>query len=1685
MNPFDKYSEDPQIHMETLLFEYLCGFRIREEQAKIMHELVENIFNKDPKKRDFAVVFQMIMGGGKTSVILAQMAKLAAKNEQVPIFLAHHSQYASLKANLVNTQYKRLNQDVSDLDFNREDLASIKILKFINFKLNAAKENGHMLLLKTGFLLILRLEFIDQIKALKDPQNLDPLNLERIEELAKILGFIKENALLLGDEVDCSLNILEEINFPSGLAAIISRGSLDLIKQVYATLSNHPEISALLKLENDDQSLVAKQKLFDKIFPQLVDSLIDEYPPLSGLIPPQNYQLIHKSLKDYMLGKIDARLKDGVAALDDDQFFDSLKIFSDEERKTAQRHLEFLRYLYSLKTQVSESVQQGLAAAALTKELCTEILPLTLGKSFNHNYGFTEEGKVIPFLGVDYPNQTEFGNIYVTACCYFQAALNKGVDATRLKKYRDRLREASFYHSELYHCPPEQSSEAQHFKALTGLELHQEWTERDLTQAIDEINGASQRCLDFYGEFSSLFLRYHTALLNCGPIALAHMAKQFIGCSATLWNKDTFAKEIAESCITQEGTEGRILVKLSQDLAAKNSYLSLVDRAEPHSILQAVLDKRGDEALPRLRALIDASGMLKRYTNRQVAEEILKFKPLETEIDAVVFLNKVGDKEEFSLLKRGTTKPMPLLTTSRQEMERHGVPLNRIFIYFDELRATGSDVPFKANGIVAKTFDPFSTTMRTDLQANLRARNFFHEQVVDTIIQRETLEGFVNYDPQNPESCLNAPNFFLTAIRNQTKLKQTQLVHSVFEQIREIYRSLIVKKLVHSLAKGDKEEGLKDIELFHAAEWLFYSTFKDDPIALFLDLQKEVPAHEVVQGYFNQISKRFQNTCAQYIDHSDVESIAEATEKILDWSKENLLWNVPYTDTSVYLEKQVMLQKQHENQLQVNVEMQKEIQKELQKYAVRVDAPVAKFIPWKKLKDIPQSFDDYKSPDRLTFSDLLQRVPYDPPYHQIFPKDLYLTENLARSRDADLSVFGKEQKNAYHILLVKQQDTFQTLFIDLQEAAFWRKQIKQYQLEDCWLVDLDGHSLNEGRSIPENALKTLQRAQWWGHFFNGNASYLRGYPSLVQQELKNENYEIKYRFLLLKAANDSLQTRILTIDPLLAEKPLAAPVFQFNNKQEEEKWLSEIRNLDVDKLNQLPFHFARYLSNEQIPLLKRPGYFTYLPFDKFEYILPQQVSLIPNYRLQYLCKCDQVEIVPPDKVCHLKGKALEYLPEKYLDRIKPDTLADLIPAMQIKYQKIQIERMGLVAFARMVCPPMASVILPECVALLSDDCLPFLQTPEQLEHVPVEKYHLLKSCQFHLLPRKHWHLLQKEDYQKYCSQEKLPEDAEAFIQQMNAEWINEVDPRLTKFFSEKQVKRISQPKPIKYLNVQQLSWLDASLAEYLETDQIAKLAFPHRHLIETYADPKIIRLLSDEGLQELSIKQVRIIDDRETLLRLNSKFYLCLQAGQIALLQPTNVKDQEIIKQFDKDQLKGVEKKILLSFLPYLNDAALKSIQASVIGEAQAIPCEVRRKLTSRQMQCFLGAQKNRKVSVATFLKEMAAFQWQGLDRVFIESFFAKLSKSSIQCVPKTHVSFLPKMALFKWHNAESKKAKVHDILIGISSLAFYPFVLLTALILTILSQQKKASSLNIFRNMAITPLRLISRESYYRLISE
>jgi hypothetical protein len=345
---------------------------------------------------------------------------------------------------------------------------------------------------------------------------------------------------------------------------------------------------------------------------------------------------------------------------------------------------------------------------------------------------------------------------------------------------------------------------------------------------------------------------------------------------------------------------------------------------------------------------------------------------------------------------------------------------------------------------------------------------------------------------------------------------------------------------------------------------------------------------------------------------------------------------------------------------------------------------------------------------------------------------------------------------------------------------------------------------------------------------------------------------------------------------------------------------------------------------------------------------------------------------------------------------------------------------------------MAAAILPKCVPYLNNRCLPYLQTKAQLERVSVDQYLHLKASQFHLLPEEHWPLINREQLEFYANEEGISPEAEKFIQQIDLQQLSLLDPRLASYYSAEQVSDIDKPQFVKYLNVEQLVFLNPALASYLSSKQIKLLDQRHEALIKTIDDVDVLKRLSKAAISLLSLEQVLLMGDERICRRLS-----------------------------------------------YFNPDVLRAIKGTVIAKADKMPIETFKQLTSRQVQCYLSERRK----IASYLSEMTAEQWQGMDPLFQQSFFADKPKKVLKFVPRNRIAFLTKEALFKWCGVERPSQCVKDLIKGFCSLLFYPLILMSGFFLTLFSRQNSRERNKILRPLFLAPLLLLSRETYYRNI--
>lgn len=955
----------PRENTEALVFECLSGLRVRQEQTNIIQEVIRNLFCEKKALNQFGIVFQLIMGGGKTSVILSQLTNLAANLDKVPLFLCHHSQYASILGNLKQFQRSRFGQDVVSLDFTRNDLKDVKTLQFIQKKVMGAKKLRQVIVMKTPFLQSLALELkslIDELRAEKKGAPAANIT-QRIQILATLVQFFRKEAVGLIDEVDINLSALLGVHFPRGAKKFLKKSRSELFRDLFFYMATDPEIKDLIRLKENKQNYLSEEDYRKKVLPRVAELLIKrqvnpwvskkEPHPLrldegylssfqryvaGNTIPPeiQKFALDEKLSGDVVelrkrIEEIHKKLPKGHHRIKDKEVF----------VKECLKDLQFLIFLWGdLSVSRNENRKEAAHQIALTKYLLSKIIPTALQKNHNRHFG-RKEDKVIPFLGVGVPATTEFANLYEKATYHFLTAANKGVSPFQVQKIAEVLtKTANHYAKNHSNLSFDQTDEARLFHQLTNVYLHEIDQPKKLENAVDYINEDMKRRFEIEEKSAVRTVYFSPFILSSSPVDVVHLLSQAIACSGTIWNHPTYPyrlrtfKDGESSVRPTAGTEGRILDQMAREVEANRSGIFHGSEAT----VEAVLEQSFNKNPRRLKGIIDVAGLFKQFTNDQVAQRVLSYfhgKGGIDEIQGVVFLYKdpKTKEETYALLKKGidsqkklTTELIPLENSTPEEVLKHGISLRHLFFYYDELRGTGTDFKQLPDAVNVVTFDPKSTTMRSFLQATMRLRGYFAGQNADYYLHDEGLKFLPGYEEEQ-ETKLQ--QMWQAAVANQAVERGKQLFRSYREQIMGLFKRRVDKRL-EELAMKISEEG--NVEKLRKLNSLFYefifTIYEDDPFAQFGSLEIKAHPKDVLKDFFkSKLSAYLAKFDTFYAGNKDREALRRTEEQEICAEAEPILGET--AELKFKVQEKAGLGMEEAN-IEVNNEVEKEAEVEVE-----------------------------------------------------------------------------------------------------------------------------------------------------------------------------------------------------------------------------------------------------------------------------------------------------------------------------------------------------------------------------------------------------------------------------------------------------------------------------------------------------------------------------------------------------------------------------------------------------------------------------------------------------------------------------------------------------------------------------------------------------------------------------------
>lgn len=799
-------------HPEYLVFEYYMGILLHPDQIANLEKL-QIVEGKIRSPHHVGAVLEMIMGAGKTSVIMPLLNFLYADGENLSLIVMPENLVPSMAAKLQQTLGESFKQILEVVSFNRQAKFNLKKLNNLHIRLQKAIKGRKSILISNQSIHSLYLKFIEKLSTYaKQPF----IELEKeINVFRKILSIFKENGYTLIDEIHDVFDVLKSSHYAVGTPEKIDSIYTRTISQFYLFLAKNPIINQLIKfkfLPSHSSSLFTSEK-YEEMKPHIVQCLLSESfssfdsSELREFFSELNAQE-KKYIEKFLLNQIDARVE---------SFIDGLS---------------------------NEKIQDILA---LLKEEINTLLPLTAKKNFLEHYGFNPEKNSQSRFAIPWnkgkPNlNSQFGTDMEILNYTIQQYLENGVTLEIVndelnhlfKQINDELEKNDS-------LKLEETKGYQEFLKLTGgkgyspfklIESEREEIVRFINQSVDLKMALIERHVLTNLEINKI-------QLNADSQSYGIFFKLIQGLTGTPWNRETYSKAI--QTIHLSDTDAKTLYVLFKDSPKKVFNLDKFSTSECSKAIQTLYSQ---DQIPK-GSFIDLGGVFKGIPNAKIAEEILTLDHWkQTPVRGVVFYD---EQNQLSVLSFKDKKPHTELLSSS--------PLQKdeLIAFWDQPHTQGSDI--KLSSQMTAVVSVNSQTQLFELfQAVWRLRGLGKGQKVSFMVLKEEEEIIRNALEKTIGDRIEGPltlkHMILYTLFNQS----FRLGSENFVSFQQKLQALLAEKVFSTIL--DPAVALKEVgNIYQATSRLFETERVSRPYLLYgkalVQEPREIVAEKVLNNTYN------------------------------------------------------------------------------------------------------------------------------------------------------------------------------------------------------------------------------------------------------------------------------------------------------------------------------------------------------------------------------------------------------------------------------------------------------------------------------------------------------------------------------------------------------------------------------------------------------------------------------------------------------------------------------------------------------------------------------------------------------------------------------------------------------------------------------------------------------------------
>lgn len=1080
-----------------LIFENSENVLIRENQKKMLDLILQKpdetlksqnsqiALNSENFKN---VIFQLLMGAGKTKFIVPNAAFIKAKGTNLVIKLVPQGLLETNQRDLQLTSNRSLYQQALPFHFDRyTDCSVINLQNILNYFVHCIIQRNYLVCTQIDMPSI-ELKWIELLSKKE-------VNEKQIILIEQILDLIDNQGDVFIDEIDSLLDVRKELNYTMG----------DIFHGLRSeTIEDTIKLYSLFKLVQFDYS-GKKWKLsdiFTRDFPQLKETewkiLFSE--TIADL-------LVHVLLtdKNSFFTPILEKLRKIIDP--EKNAFETIlaKDLTEGGKLKASLDLE-PKPLPNFMLHLSKSEQH---TVALCKEQICKLLPLTLDKKPNKHYGRLsqlnykenfEHEIAIPYIANDVPSKrSQFASPYETLNYTIQINKIFGLTSFVVKQFIETLQnqanhekilsgglitstdstEAGKLFKELTHFP----------RSLASIDVKNLKEMEEIYNLISKESDVVDYCLE---HFILTKIKIHPVILRHNSLNHTSMYRSFQGGSGTILSPFIFDERSIFESESAIGTDGRTI----DHLISKNTTVHLATTNDPFVEIAKLLKQNN-----KMRAIIDVGSYFYGISNFDVAHQLSKiFSEFQDHpIKYILFYNKqnklcaINAKDPNQKLKLiGSTEPQVIKDILNCEPYE-------LFTYYDELRTTGTDIIQMLNAQAIVTVGS-ATLLRDFLQGAMRLRGLSEGQAIEVLIPK-TLHEPLNILKWDIRTVLS-----FTEKAQRVRILQDNFRAALYK-IKNIFRKDLLTLLRLERNAAQKQVILKEISP------ILFTKSEDSPFDLFanvegLELTNQVLKRE--QKNWLSFWKNSRNTLNRSPKAELEKELILQTEAIIDKAsrvcdrystiqretQDTEVQTVTEARTTVLV--QTKLETNQKTELQTKLSVDKPYATEAQTYQwpyQGIDLSKFSLFTYKPADDTYY----FRAPKLYSFNDLMQSGGSLSSLGFSFNKQLFVSENYKDTvKDSKEYLINSFVKPVHYVLFIQNnnENSLEALLITQEEAEYFSQLlIKIDTIENLknaskyvWITTLNELILVGEKPVNVNPLYHTILEQLW--YFNGDTMLL-------------------------------------------------------------------------------------------------------------------------------------------------------------------------------------------------------------------------------------------------------------------------------------------------------------------------------------------------------------------------------------------------------------------------------------------------------------------------------------------------------------------------------------------------------------------------------------------------------------------